>query len=131
MTSAPAPVTVLIVDDIDDIRDLLRDVIEESDGFVVVGEARDGLEAIEQAQTTQPNLILLDLSMPRMDGLEALPRLRRVSPESRIVVLSGFGEDRLGGIALELGASAYLEKGVSPTELLRELEKVASRGPSH
>jgi DNA-binding NarL/FixJ family response regulator len=127
MSSAPAPITVLIVDDMHDLRDLLRDVIAESSEFEVIGEARDGLEAIELAQATQPNLILLDLSMPRMDGLEALPRLRDVAPASRIVVLSGFGQDRLGETALRLGASAYLEKGVSPTELLIELAKVAAR----
>lgn len=131
MSSLPAPITVLIVDDMPDIRDLLRDIIDESEEFVVVGEAQDGLEAIERARAIQPNLIVLDLSMPRMDGLEALPRLRQAASACRIVVLSGFAQDRLGGLARELGACAYLEKGVAPKELLDVLKSVTRRSPSN
>lgn len=117
--------SVLIVDDMEEIRSLLRDVLELCPEFRIAGEAGDGREAVDLAEATQPDLIVLDLSMPTMDGLEALRCLRRVSPASRIVVFSGFDEERMGPQAIELGASAYLAKGVSPTKLVEELLRVA------
>lgn len=117
--------SVLIVDDMEEMRGLLRDVLKEHPEFRIAGEAGDGREAIDLAEATKPDLILLDLSMPRMDGLEALGYLRRVSPASRIVVLSGFDEETMGPRAVGLGALAYLAKGVTPDTLVKELLRVA------
>ena len=125
MTGADHPCRVLLVDDEDVLRSLLRLVLHRSGRYRVVGEAGDGQEGIESAASLEPDLILLDLSIPRMDGLEALPHLRRVAPDARVIVLSGFTADGAAGAALEAGAHRYLEKGLSPPALLEALDLVA------
>lgn len=115
---------VLLVDDVADLRFLLRVVLETDGGFEVVGEAGDGEHAVELARRTQPDVIVLDLSMPAMDGLEALPRLREFAPGSVIVVLSGFDGARIAPSAAKLGADAYFEKGTSPTVVLAKLKEL-------
>ena len=110
---------------------MIRLTLERSGHFTVVGDAGDGRAAIDVTADTRPDLVLLDVSMPVMDGLEALPHLRRVSPDSTIVMLSGFSEARLGADAEAGGAAAYLEKGLPPQALVdRLLEIVAARRPS-
>jgi DNA-binding NarL/FixJ family response regulator len=79
----------LLVDDVEDFRLLLRLKLEETDAVEIVGEASDGEEAIERAAALQPDLVLLDLDMPVMDGLAAIPHLARVAPGAHIVVLTG------------------------------------------
>lgn len=103
--------TVLIVDDVADLRMLLRMSLEFDEDFEVVAEAGDGLEAITQAERHQPDLVVLDLSMPVLDGLEALPRILAVAPAARVIVVSGFAGSRLREPAMAAGAVAYLEKG--------------------
>lgn len=120
--------TIVIADDAPDIRMLVKAVLDVEDDLEVVGEAADGLEAIEVVERTQPDVVLLDLSMPRMDGLEALPRLREVAPSSVIVVLSGFLNDDVKRRVLELGASLCVEKGLQVdilTSTVREARKLA------
>jgi DNA-binding NarL/FixJ family response regulator len=111
MTTTTAVRRVLIVDDVDDLRDLLRMALSFGEEFDVVAEASDGLQAIVQAELHQPDLVVLDLSMPLLDGLEALPRILLAAPDTRVVVLSGFDESRMREPALAAGAVAYLEKG--------------------
>jgi PAS domain S-box-containing protein len=120
----PAPagaLRVLLADDAEDIRLLLRLTLTTSEGFDIVGEAGNGQEAVELVVQHRPDVILLDLSMPVMDGLQAIPEIRRVSPETKIVILSGFDEGRMRPVALELGAHAYLEKGEATTEVVEAL----------
>ena len=104
------PCRVLIVDDVADFRELLRLCLTPD--FCVVGEASNGQEAVDKARAVQPDAIILDISMPIKDGLEAIPEIRESSPNTRILVLSGFTEASVGVEAMKLGAHAYLEKGV-------------------
>lgn len=115
---------VLLADDTPDIRALLRLVLSRQDDFEVVAEAGDGSEAIELARTHHPDVVLLDLAMPVMDGLEAIPGVRAAAPDCKIVVLSGFSADRMSDEALRAGADAYIEKGTSPLKLVSELRRI-------
>lgn len=110
--------SVLLADDVADLRLLVKMALESSPHFQVVAEAEDGVEAVELAELHQPDLVLLDISMPRQDGLESLPKLLAASPNSRVVVLSGFQADRLENVTQELGAVSYLEKGAPPAQLI-------------
>jgi YesN/AraC family two-component response regulator len=83
----------------------------------VVGEAADGKQAVELVTLEKPDAVILDLSMPVMDGLEAIPLIKEASPQTKIVVLSGFEADRMAEAALELGAERYLQKGVGLGEI--------------
>ena len=120
-------VTVLICDDMPGFRSLLQLVIGEHAGMSVAGEAADGNEAIAQAELLQPDVILLDLSMPHRTGLDALPDLNRVAPAAQVIVLSGFvasivEEDLAGKVA------AYVQKGSHPDEILAAIETAAAQG---
>ena len=121
--SGSGPVTrVLLVDDEPTMRSLIRLMLHRSGRYTVVGEAGDGQQAIEVATSQQPDVVLLDLSMPRMDGLEALPKLRAKAPEAIVIVLSGFTNGGAATTAREAGAAGYLEKGLNPAELLAALD---------
>ena len=117
---------VLIVDDNADIRRLVRLRLELDGCFEVVPDATDGRSALASAQAFLPDLVLLDLSMPIMDGLEALPLLRQLLPYGRIVMLSGFESDRFRGRALELGADEYVEKGTALDDLVGLLQRLSA-----
>jgi DNA-binding NarL/FixJ family response regulator len=119
----PAPIRVLLCDDVQAFRALVRYSLEDEDGIEVVGEAADGNEGIRQATDLQPDVILLDLSMPECDGLEAIPAIVRNAPHTQIVALSGFAAERMAGPVIASGAMAYLEKGV---ELARVIETIRS-----
>jgi CheY-like chemotaxis protein len=114
-------IRVGLVDDADRIRSLLRDLLEDDGRFDVVGEADNGLEAIALAARTQPDAIVVDVSMPIMDGLEAVPRIRSGSPDTRVIVFSSYGEREMRERALDAGADAYLEKGKSVSLLVETL----------
>lgn len=116
----------LLVDDTPDLRELLAMTLEETDDFEVVGEAGDGRAGIEAAQQTEPDLVVLDLAMPVMDGLEALPHLRRSRPAATIVVLSGFGATAMRDQALVSGADGYVEKGTRLPAIVDRLRRIAA-----
>lgn len=109
---------VLIVDDSDELRLLLRIRMERTDNLEVVGEAGDGLEGVEQARALQPDVVVLDVAMPRMDGLEALPLIREAAPGVRVIVLSGFNESTMAENARRAGADHYVVKGGALDELI-------------
>lgn len=109
---------VLICDDNEAIRQLLSTVVDNDPGLQVVGEAADGNEAVVEAIALQPDVILLDLAMPKCSGFEALPELRRVAPDARIVVLSGFTSANVAEDVLALGAARYIEKGADPDAIV-------------
>ena len=119
------PETILIVDDHPLTRSALAALLGQH-GFSVVGEAADGEAAIEQARELRPDLVLLDLSMPGMNGLEALPRLREAAPTAEVVVLTASGtEENLLG-AIRGGAAGYLLKSEPPERLVEFLRGVAN-----
>ena len=112
---------MLVVDDAANLRELLTLLLEAEDDFVVVGAAADGAQAVARAAELRPDIVLLDLAMPVMDGLQALPELRRLLPAARIVVFSGYEEESLARASLEAGADAYVEKGTSVLQLVARL----------
>jgi DNA-binding NarL/FixJ family response regulator len=126
---APQPIRVEIVDDTEDLRFLLRRALERG-GMEVVAEAGNGVEAIDAARDTQPDVVLLDLAMPVLDGRAALPQIHHEAPDARIIVLSGFGADLLSEELLDLGAVGYIEKGHSMRRIVEYVEDAVS-WPTH
>jgi DNA-binding NarL/FixJ family response regulator len=119
-----AVVRVVLADDHPVVRGGLRALLSTIDGIEVVGEAADGNEGIRQAADLQPDVILLDLSMPECDGLEAIPAMAARAPGAQIVALSGFTADRMAEPVIARGAMAYLEKGVRLSEVAATIRDV-------
>lgn len=120
------PLRVVICDDVAELRALVRAQLEADGDISVVGEAGSGIEAIGVIEEERPELVLLDLSMPDMDGLEVLAKLREAAPETRVVVFSGFVAGPLGRRAVALGAYDYVEKGAPADELRRAVRAAAA-----
>ncbi len=118
------PARVLVVDDVEDLRMLFRTILDADERFEVVGEAGDGVEAIEKAAALRPDVIMLDIAMPRLDGLQAIPRLHEAAPGTRILVLSGFESKRIAASALDACATAFLEKGAQIDVIAETLHEV-------
>jgi CheY-like chemotaxis protein len=117
---------VLIVDDAASTRRFLRGVLEHSRQFEVAGEAANGASAVEMAEALQPDVVLLDLSMPLTDGATALSGLLRVAPNALVIVLSGVNPERSAPL-LAAGASGFIPKGLAPYELLERLGRIVGR----
>jgi DNA-binding NarL/FixJ family response regulator len=115
------PIRVLLVDDHAVVREGLRNFLALQDGLEIVGEACDGAEAIEQAQRLEPDVILMDLVMPGLDGIGAMRHLRIRAPDSRVIVLTSFLDDERVLPAIQAGAAGYLLKNVEPSELARAI----------
>lgn len=103
---------ILVVDDNEDIRSLLCAQLRSLGRGTVVGQAADGEDAVRQAAELQPDLVFLDLSMPDMDGLEALPRILGVVADVKVVVMSGFDRRSVAAQVLASGAAQYVETGL-------------------
>jgi two-component system, NarL family, response regulator LiaR len=112
-------VRVLIVDDHAVVREGLRTFLELQEGIEVVGEAADGHEAIERALALSPDVVLMDLVMPRVDGVKAMRALHQRLPRTRVIVLTSFLDDDRLMPAVQAGAAGYLLKDVEPAELAR------------
>ncbi len=123
-----ATIRVLIVDDHAMVRQGLRTFLELQDTSVpsieVVGEAANGSEAVEMARRTRPDVVLLDLVMPQMDGIQATPRIIEASPGTRVVILTSFGEEDKVIPAVRAGAQGYLLKDIPPDELVQAVRQV-------
>ena len=119
-------VDVLICDDLPAMRLLLTVVVSMRPGLRVVGEAGDGQEGIAQAERLQPDVILLDMSMPVLTGLDALPELRRVAPNAKVLAISGFSASIVEDDVVAHGAHRYLEKGAHPDTIAAAIEALAA-----
>jgi DNA-binding NarL/FixJ family response regulator len=113
------PIRVLVVDDHAVVREGLRSFLELQEGIEIAGEAEDGQEAVSAAERLRPDVVLMDLVMPKVDGLEAMRALRERLPRTRVIVLTSFlDEDKLLP-ALRAGAAGYLLKNAQPSEVAR------------
>lgn len=121
-------IRVFLADDHGVVRDGLRRLIADTDDLEVVGEAADGLEVVRRASEEEWDVLLLDLSLPGLSGLEILAKLKLVRPNLKVLVLSMYPEDQHGPHLLRAGTAGYLAKGRSGIELLDALRKVAAGG---
>lgn len=117
-------IRILIADDHAIVREGLRALLFTEPGMALVGEGRDGVEAVELARSLQPDVILLDMAMPRLDGLGAIGAIKQENPAARILILTSFAEDDKVFPAIKAGALGYLLKDSSPQELLQAIRSV-------
>jgi NarL family two-component system response regulator LiaR len=121
------PARVMLVDDHAVVRQGLRTFLDLQDDITVVGEAKDGVEALRVAQELEPEVVLMDLIMPRMDGIETVRRMKAMRPHTQIIVLTSFGDDQKVFAAIRAGATGFLLKDVSPQDLAAAIH-AARRG---
>lgn len=121
------PVRVMLVDDHAVVRQGLRTFLDLQDDITVVGEARDGVEALKLVHEVAPDVVLLDLIMPRMDGIETVRRMKAARPQTQIIILTSFGDDQKVFAAIRSGAAGFLLKDVSPGDLAAAIH-AAQRG---
>jgi DNA-binding NarL/FixJ family response regulator len=127
----PTNVRVLIVDDSEDLRFLMRMTLDRQAGFTVVAEAADGAQGVAAAAAHQPDVVLLDISMPVMDGLQALPLIRAECPAAKVVMLSAFEATSAAALqSLRMGAHGYIEKTGATARLTRQLRDIVGRAAS-
>ena len=130
MTSKGAPIRVLIVDDHEIVREGLRTLLAEEPEFEVAGEASNGRDAVESAARLKPDVVLLDLMMPGMDGIEVTRQIRKAELPSRVLVLTSFAEDKQVRDAIAAGAIGYLLKDVLKGDLLKAIRNAHQGQPS-
>ncbi|RIK30887.1 MAG: DNA-binding response regulator [Chloroflexi bacterium] len=124
MATVAGPIRILIADDHAIVRKGLHTLIDSDPNMVLAGEAADGIEAVLKARALHPDVILLDLLMPRQDGLAAISQIKQENPSARILVLTSFSEDKMLFPALKAGALGYLLKDSSPEQLLQAIRDV-------
>jgi DNA-binding NarL/FixJ family response regulator len=117
----PDCIRVLVVDDHAVVREGLRTFLRLQEGIDVVGEAGDGLEAVSEAGRLTPDVVLMDLEMPRLGGVEAMQQIREARTETRVIVLTSFGDDEKLLPAVRAGAAGYLLKSAPPQEVVRAI----------
>jgi NarL family two-component system response regulator LiaR len=120
-SAEPRPTRVLIVDDHGVVREGLRAYLELEPDIQVVGEAKDGLEAVRRAAELQPDVVLMDLVMPNMDGVDATSRIKQQQPATHVIILTSFLDDERVVPAIRAGATSYLLKDVAATDLARAI----------
>jgi DNA-binding NarL/FixJ family response regulator len=116
------PFRIMIADDEPHIRSALRNIVEKHEDWTVCGEAADGLKAIEKAEELHPDLILLDVSMPNLDGLSATPRIREKAPNTGILILTLHESLDLARMAASAGAWGYITKSLAGSDLVPTIE---------
>ena len=119
------PIRVLLCDDAEGFRALMRSSLADDPSIEIVGEASDGEEGVQATADLQPDVVLLDMSMPRLGGLQAIPRMRRRAPRTSIIGLSSLSASRMRGPSIEIGAHSYLEKGTELEEIRAAIHEAA------
>lgn len=118
------PIRVLIADDHQLVRQGMAALLSVKPEFEILGQARDGVEAVELATSLSPDIILMDLQMPHKDGIEATREIKEDNPEARILIITSFAEDENVYLAIKAGALGYLLKDSSPEELMQAIHDV-------
>ncbi|MCE2694177.1 MAG: response regulator transcription factor [Verrucomicrobiaceae bacterium] len=118
------PITVLLAEDHTIVREGLRKMLELEGGFEIVGEAQDGRQAVAQAQKLQPDVVLMDIAMPLLNGLEALRQIIHVRPTAKVLMLSAHSDDAYVKNAVESGASGFLLKQTSSHDVCRAIREI-------
>lgn len=124
-----ARISVLIVDNHDVVRQGLQTFLDLMDDIEVVGQATNGVEAVAQTDRLAPDIVLMDLMMPEMDGIEATQKIGSMSPSTKVIVLSSFSDDNKVFSAIKAGASGYLLKDISSAELAEAIRAVHRGDP--
>ncbi len=114
---------VLVADDASFMRQMIREIVE-SDGHEVVGEASDGVEALDEYKRVSPDVVTMDIVMPRRSGIDAVRCILELDPSARVVMCSALGQERLVSEALEAGALDFIVKPFKPTSVLETIAKV-------
>jgi DNA-binding NarL/FixJ family response regulator len=117
----PKPVRILLADDHTIVRQGLARLLEEQQNFKVVGEAVNGQDAVEKAEKLKPNIIIMDIAMPRMNGIEAAKRIRKQMPETKIIILSMYSHEHYIHELLECGVSGYLLKDSGGQDIIKAI----------
>lgn len=118
------PITVLLAEDHTIVREGLRKMLELEGGFEIIGEAQDGRQAVAQAQKLQPDVVLMDIAMPLLNGLEALRQIIHVRPTAKVLMLSAHSDDAYVKNAVESGASGFLLKQTSSHDVCRAIREI-------
>jgi DNA-binding NarL/FixJ family response regulator len=121
-------IRVLVVDDAVDLRGIIRILLDLEDDFDVVAEASSGAEAIELSRQLQPDLVVLDVAMPEMDGLDALSQMRLVAPDAKVVMFSAHDSADKVDSARERGAAGYIDKTTGVVDLVGRLREICLPG---
>ncbi len=118
---------VLITDDLKFMRQILRDILERN-GFSIAAEAVDGQDAVQRYIQSRPDLVLMDITMPRMDGIQALRRIMETDPRARVVMCSALGQEKFIIRSIQLGARDFVVKPFSEERIVSALTKAFRRG---
>ena len=113
---------VLIVDDLAFIKLIIKDTLEKT-GFEVAGEASNGVEAIEQYKRLQPDIVLMDITMPKMDGIQALQESVKIDPQAKVIMCSALGQQKLIIQSIQLGAKDFIVKPFKPERIVGAIKK--------
>jgi len=116
---------VLIVDDLAFIKLIIKDTLEKT-GFEVAGEASNGIEAIEQYKKLKPDIVLMDITMPRMDGIQALQEIIKADPSAKVIMCSALGQQKLIIQSIQLGAKDFIVKPFKPERIVGAIKKALS-----
>lgn len=122
------PISVLVVDDHSLVRKGFRRMLEDDEGIRVIGEASNGLEAIQAAQTLRPNVVVMDMAMPELDGVQATREIKKHAPQTEVLILSMYSDENYVRNAREAGAKGYLLKNAVDVDLPRAVRTVAAGG---